>query len=247
MAIEPSLLVITALGLAGYLTGLGKSGFGGMGLLALWLVAEVFPARESTGIILPILILADIFSVWWFRQHTVWRHVWGLLPPAVLGVILGWWLMPQIPAEGFRRLIGAIILLMTGLMILNRAWPAFRNLTLQHPGLLWPTGLLAGVTTMLANAAGPIATLYLLACRLPKLEFVGTAAVFFFAINLIKVPFSASLGLITWSTLLWSLSTLPLIYLGIQSGRWLLHRISQNLFEALLLLFTLAGGLRLVW
>jgi uncharacterized membrane protein YfcA len=100
---------------------------------------------------------------------------------------------------------------------------------------------------MLANAAGPIATLYLLACRLPKLEFVGTAAVFFFAINLIKVPFSASLGLITWTTLLWSLSTLPLVYLGIQSGRWLLQRISQNLFEALLLLFTLAGGLRLVW
>ncbi len=247
MAIEPGPLGILSLALAGYLTGLGKSGFGGMGLLALWLLAEVFPARESTGLILPILILADIFSVWWFRRHAVWRHVWGLLPPACLGVILGWWLMPHIPAADFRRVIGLIILLMSGLMILNRAWPAFRNLTLQHPGLQWPTGLLAGFTTMLANAAGPIATLYLLACRLPKLQFVGTAAVFFFLINLFKVPFSASLGLITWSTLAWSLSTLPLVFAGIQSGRWLLGKISQQVFEALLLVFTVAGGLRLLW
>lgn len=237
---------LVALAAAALLTGLGKTGFGGLGMLAMWLLAEVFPPRESTGLILPILILADLFSVWWFRRHAVWRHVWGLLPPAVAGVILGWIIMPLIPAASFGRLIGAIILLMTFLMVLNKFLPALRNLTLTHRGWLLPTGLLAGVTTMLANAAGPVATLYLLACRLPKLEFVGTAAVFFLAINLIKVPFSISLGLITSQTIWWSLGTLPFVFLGIQSGRWLLHRISQVWFEALLLLFTLAGGLRLV-
>ena len=247
MPVDPAWFLWSTLLLAGYLTGLGKSGFGGMGLLALWLVAEAFPARDSTGLILPILILADFFSVWCFRQHAVWKHVGGLLPPAIAGVILGWWIMPLIPSDAFRRVIGAIILFMTLLMILNKTWPAFRNLTLQHAGLLIPTGLLAGITTMLANAAGPIATLYLLACRLPKLEFVGTAAIFFMVINLIKVPFSASLGLVTWTSLLWSLSTLPGVFLGIQTGRWLLPKISQRWFEALLILFTIAGGLRLLF
>jgi uncharacterized membrane protein YfcA len=235
------LVALAALG-----TGLGKAGFGGFGMLAMLIMAEVFPARQSTGVILPMLITADILAVWRFRQFTVWRHVLRLLPPAAFGVVIGWLLMPRISDQRFAQWIGGIILVMVVLLLLMRAVPAMRNLTLEHPGFLWPTGLMAGITTMLANAAGPVATLYLLACRLPKMEFVGTGAWFFLAINIFKVPFSAGLGLITAESLWLNLQLVPLIAAGVWIGRWLLGKIPQLVFETLLLLFTVAGAIRLL-
>jgi uncharacterized membrane protein YfcA len=108
-------------------------------------------------------------------------------------------------------------------------------------------GWLGGSTTMLANAAGPVMTIYLLACRLPKMEFVGTGAWFFFVVNLTKVPFSVALGLITRDSLLLTLTLVPFVILGGFSGRWILQRINQRLFEALLIGFTVLAALRLVF
>jgi uncharacterized protein len=231
--------------LAGYGTGLGKAGFGGAGMAAMILMAEIFPARQSTGIILPMLITADILAVWRFRKFAVWKHVFRILPPAFVGVVLGWWLMPRVPEQGFAKVIGGIVLVMVVLLVLTRMLPRLRNLTLEHQALLIPTGLAAGVTTMMANAAGPITTLYLLACRLPKMEFVGTGAWFFLIVNVLKVPFSANLGLITPSSLAVNLLVVPAIVLGIFSGRWILDRISQGVFEWLLIAFATLGALRL--
>lgn len=243
---ELTLWAWVALLLSGFATGLGKAGFGGVGMLAMLILAEVFPARESTGLLLPILITADILAVTRFRGFAVWAHVRRLLAPAVVGIVCGWWIMPHVPDARFGQLIGAIILGMTLLMVAMRAVPHLRNITLQHPGLLWPTGWLAGLTTMVANAAGPVATLYLLACRLPKMEFVGTAAWFFLIINVIKVPFSVQLGLITPSTLWLCAAAMPFVAMGVFLGRWLLEKISQRLFEWLLLVFAFLGALRLL-
>jgi uncharacterized membrane protein YfcA len=143
--------------------------------------------------------------------------------------------------------MGWIILVMVALLILMRTLPRLRNLTLERPGLLVPTGLLTGVTTMLANAAGPVATLYLLACRLPKLEFVGTGAWFFLLINAFKVPFSIQLGLLDARALILTAVATPAIVGGVWFGRWLLNKISQQLFEGLLLFFAAAGALRLIF
>ena len=107
-------------------------------------------------------------------------------------------------------------------------------------------GMLAGFTTLVANAAGPLMVIYLLAMRLPKMEFVGTGAVFFMLLNLFKVPFMVDLGLITTQSFGFNLALAPAVLLGALAGRWLLVRVNQNLFEQLVLLLSAIGGILLI-
>jgi len=233
--------------LAAACVGISKSGFGAMAIPGILLMTQVMPARESSGVILPMLILADIFAVQSFRKFTVWRLLIKILPAAVLGVILGWAIMPRIPTGFFTPVIGWIILALLLLTILQKCSSQLQEIAADHPAVSWPLGLLAGVSTMLANAAGPAMTVYLLASRLPKYEFVGTAAWFFFFINIIKVPFSASLGLITSQTLLFNLLLAPAVLIGLFLGKFLLGKINQKAFEWLLISLSLLGALRLIW
>ena len=233
--------------LAAACVGISKSGFGAMAIPGILLMTQVMPARESTGVILPMLILADLFAVHAFRKFTVWRLLMKILPAAVLGVIAGWWLMPRIPTGLFTPVIGWIILALLLLTILQKCSAQLQKIATDHPAVAWPLGLLAGISTMLANAAGPAMTVYLLASRLPKYEFVGTAAWFFFFINLIKVPFSASLGFITPPTLLFNLLLAPAVLIGLFSGKFLLGKINQKAFEWILISLSLLGALRLIW
>ncbi len=226
--------------------GLSKTGFGGVGMLAVLLMAQVMPARESTGAVLPLLIVADIFAVRAFRQFTVWKHLAKMLPPAFLGIVSGWLLMPHLSSKIFGPLIGWMVLALIVLTIAQKLSGRLSASAAEHPSIAWPLGWTAGVTTMLANAAGAVMTVYLLACRLPKYEFVGTAAWFFFIINVIKVPFSASLGLINGSSLLLNLLLIPGILVGVAAGRFFLGKINQQVFEWLMIAFSLAGGLRLI-
>lgn len=226
--------------------GLSKTGFGGVGMLAVLLMAQVMPARASTGAVLPLLIVADVFAVRTFRRFTVWRHLLKLLFPALLGIVSGWWLMPRIPDGSFRPVIGWMVLALLVLTVVHKLFWRVPAAAAEHPAIAWPTGWAAGLTTMLANAAGAVMTIYLLACRLPKYEFVGTAAWFFFIVNMLKVPFSASMGLITPSSLLLDLVLVPGILAGAVGGKFLLGLINQNVFEWLMIAFSFAGGLRLI-
>ena len=236
------LAVLAAIGI-----GMAKAGFGGLGMLAILIMARVLPARESTGAILPMLILADIFAVYAYRRHAKGSLVLRMLPPAAAGIICGWLLMPHIPAQVFGPLIGWLTLALIALVLLQKFAPRLMNLAVEHPGIAWPFGWLAGSTTMIANAAGPVMTIYLLACRLPKFEFVGTAAWFFFAINLLKVPFSASLGLINSASLTLNLWLAPAVIGGLVAGRWMLGKINQAVFEWLMIVFSLLGAVRLIF
>jgi uncharacterized protein len=231
--------------IAAVCVGMAKTGFGGLGMVAVLLMAVVMPARASTGALLTILITADVFAVIAFRRHAVWRHVLRLLPAAMVGIVTGYFLMPLVPDADFRPFIGWLTLGLLGCILLQRT-TRLALVAASHPALAIPAGWLGGVTTMLANAAGPVMTIYLLACRLPKMEFVGTGAWFFFVINLAKVPFSVALGLITPDSLWLTLAVLPAVVLGGFSGRWILQRINQKVFEWLLLAFTFAAALRLV-
>jgi len=231
---------LAALGL-----GMSKSGFGGMAMIGILLMAQIIPARESTGVILPMLILADIFAVRAFHHHAVWRVLWRIMPAAVAGVLVGWVAMPMIPAGLFAPVIGWIVTGLLGLMILQKCSPRLQEIAADHPVIAWPLGVMAGFTTMIANAAGAVMTIYLLACRLPKYEFVGTAAWFFFLINVFKVPFSMSLGLITPQTLIFNAVLAPAVIAGVFAGRYLLGKINQQAFEWLLIAMALAGSLRL--
>ena len=226
--------------------GLSKAGFGGVAMLSILIMAQIMPARESTGVILPMLILADIFAVRVFHAHARLALVLRMLPPALAGIICGWWLMPRIPAESFARFIGWLSIALIVLVLIQKQAPNLLKVAAEKRRFAWPLGWMAGLTTMLANAAGPVMTVYLLACKLPKLAFVGTAAWFFFAVNLAKVPFSWGLGLINPGSLWINLMAAPGVIVGIFCGRWLLTKINQNLFEWLLIGFSLIGAIRLV-
>lgn len=231
---------------AAFCVGLAKSGFGGFGMVAVLLVASIMPARASTGFLLPLLIFADCFAVTAFRKHAQWSHIRRLIPPAFAGVVAGAVVMPYISDAVFKPLIGWLVLFMLGLQ-----WARSRNenwlADVPHTrGFGWVMGGACGVTTMLANAAGPVSTLYLLAMKLPKWEFVGTGAWFFLIVNLFKVPFSLKLGLINGLSITSNLVLIPAILVGVGLGRFLISRISQQVFENLLLAFTALAAVRLI-
>ncbi len=224
--------------------GIAKSGLSGVSMAHVLIFATLFDSRASTGVVLPMLILGDICAIRAYGRHANWRQVQLMLPPAIFGVLVGWWLMHYIPGRVYRPLIGGIIL---GLAVLQlaRLWSEDWQKRLPHSKVFaWSMGGLVGFTTMLANAAGPVFSLYLLALSLPKLEFVGTSAWFFLVLNSLKVPFSFQLGLIDLKTLSLNLLLSPLILIGLVIGRNIVSRLPQKVFDSLVLVFAAVAA---VW
>ena len=237
--------------LGAFLVGLSKTGIAGIGILAVAIFASVLPARESVGAVLLTLISADIIAVTSYRREVSWPHLWRLFPWTAVGVVVGALALNRISNDGVRQLIGIILVVLLAVHVL-RQWRHDSNADVstafaQRPWLVGLTGLTAGFTTMVANASGPIMVMYLLALRLPKLLFIGTAAWFFFAVNLFKVPFGLSLGLIAPTSVSVSLRLIPFAIVGALFGRRLVHAIDQQLFERLALGLTLVAAIRLLW
>ena len=232
--------------LAAFGVGVAKSGFAGLSMVHVLVFAFLFGARDSTGVVLPMLIIGDICAVCAFRQHARWDYIRKMLPPAMLGVVGGWLVMRWLSEAAFKPVTGGIILALTTLQLFRMSRPQLFEHVPHALWFAWMMGLLAGVTTMLANAAGPIMALYFLAVALPKMEFVGTSAWFFLILNCAKVPFSVELGLIHPGTLLFNAALAPAIIVGLFVGRWLVVRISQRLFDAFLLAFVAIAALRLI-
>ena len=183
------LLVLGATGV-----GISKSGLAGVSLVHVIVFAYVFGAKASTGALLPLLIVGDCCAVWLIGREVDWRYVLRLLPPAFVGVVIGWCLLGRLNEATFKPLIGIIIILLCFGQLL-RMWRPKLFTTIPHTKpFAWSMGTLGGITTMLANAAGPVIALYLLAVSLPKLKLVATGAWFFFVLNIAKIPFSANLG-----------------------------------------------------
>ncbi len=235
--------------LAALTVGFSKGGFGGIGMLTVTLVATLMRGheRESTGVVLPLLICGDFFAVHAFRRHVRWPLLIRLLPPALIGVCLGFFWMRQMSDASFKPVIGWIVLCLAAFQICRQVWPERLQSVPHGRPFTWTMGTGAGVTTMLANAAGPIMTLYFLAVRLPKLEFLGTTAWYFLIVNLFKIPFSANLGFIHPGSLLFDAALVPFVATGVVIGRFLIHRIDQKLFERLLLGLTGLAALHLIF
>lgn len=226
--------------------GLAKSGFGGFGLLAVLLMAEVLPAKQSTGAVLPMLLAADLMAIGSFHRHVVWSDFWKLLPTTFLGLLAGYFLMGRIPGAMFGHVLGWMILAMMALVLWQRFDTRLLASFMHHPVLSNGSGFLAGITTMMANAGGPVMTFYLLARQLDKMAFVGTCAWFFFVTNLVKLPLSWSLGLVSLQSLTLNLILLPAVGAGMLLGKFFLKKIPQEPFEWLLLVMSLASALRLI-
>jgi uncharacterized membrane protein YfcA len=244
--------------------GMSKTGFTGVSLFGVALMAQIFPPRESTGVILPLLVFADLFAVTLFNRHALWAEVLRVLPPAVLGVAAGFLIFQYIPSRHFGPVIGWMILGLVSLQFWQRhqakqkakAIPvaganganARGTLSQGRPARLvsYSYGVLAGATTMIANAAGPVMTVYLLSAGLAKYAFMGTSAWIFFLINLTKLPFSYALGVINRGSLWFNAFMLPAVVAGVFIGRALLRRIPQIWFERVLLLSAALAAVKLI-
>ena len=248
MTLEPWQWVLAAVAAA--LVGVSKTGIAGLGMLFVAVFALVIPStKQSTGIVLPLLIFGDIVAVLSYRRHTQWTHVWRLFPWTAVGVFAGYFAMGRIDDHQARVLIGAIVCAMVTLHLWRRYQADKNPEAVQSHGFWFGVmiGVLAGFTTLVANAAGPLMVIYLLAMRLPKMEYVGTGAVFFMLLNWFKVPFMVHLGLITTESLKFNLILAPAVLVGALFGKWLLPRIDQKLFERIALVLSAAAGVKLLF
>ena len=233
--------------LCAMMVGITKTGIPGLGILVVPLMALVLPTRKSTGILLGILILADLFAILYHRRNARWSHVIRLLPAAFGGIVAGFFGLKFVDDQQLKPIIGAIVLVMLGV---NYWRTRAGGADAPVPAQWWfaaALGFIAGVTTMMANAAGPIMIIYLLAMRLPKIEFVGTGVWFFFIVNWLKVPLSAKLDLMTIESVKFDLMMLPFIAVGAVAGIFFLKRIPQKAFSAVVQVLAVAAAIKLLF
>jgi uncharacterized membrane protein YfcA len=227
--------------LGAVLVGVSKTGITGLSLIFVSIFAGIMPARRSTGLVLPLLMLGDVVAVLSYRRHAQWRHIWRLLPWAGAGVVVGFFAMGRMNDRQARFAIGLIVLGLAILYIVRRLRPG-GDREERAPWFAPVIGIVAGFTTLVANAAGPLTVIYLLAMRLPKMEYMGTTAVFFLLLNLFKLPFMIGLGLITPDSLAMNLALVPAVLAGAWLGKWLLQRINQRVFENIVLSLAVVAG-----
>lgn len=228
--------------LAAFALGLTKSGVKGIGVIVVTLLAIVFGGKASTGILMPMLVMGDIFAVIYYNRHAQWKYLFRLLPWMMLGVLLGVWVGKDLPETLFKQGMAVIILSTVVLMF----WWERRPIQ-KIPDNWWFAGIMglsAGFTTMIGNLAGAFANLFFLAMRLPKNNFIGTIAWLFLIINLFKIPFHVFVWkTITPETIALNLRLIPGIALGLVAGIYLIKKIKEKQFRNLILILTALGAI----
>ena len=227
---------------AALLLGIAKSGIKGLAILIVTGLALVYGAKESTGILMPLLICGDILAVIYYKRHVKWVYLIKLLPWMVAGVLVGVVLGKDLPEDHFKSGMAVIILISVAMMYY---WERKKNRKVpNHLSFAALMGMMAGFTTMVGNLAGAFSNIYFLAIKLPKNEFIGTAAWLFFIINLFKVPFHIwSWGTINLASFQISLSLIPAVILGFVFGVSIVKKIKNDRYRQLILLLTGLGGL----
>ena len=235
--------------LGAFFIGLGKGGLSGIGNLTIVMVALALPAKLSVGVLLPILISADILAVFIYHRHAEWKYIARLAPSMIVGILLGYFVFSRVDDGTVRIMIGVILLSMSSIHLF-RKWQRRANQGTDrlphHPAFIIGTGAIGGFATMTANAAGPVAALYFLASGLPKYAFIGTSAWFFFMVNVFKIPFMMDLGILHFDSLAFSASFMAYSVLGAVTAPFIVKHINQRLFEMLIWTFIIIGGLKLV-
>jgi uncharacterized protein len=247
MITHPLLWVFAALG--AFMVGVSKAGITGLSILSIALFTQVFPSsKQASGLVLPLLIFGDIVAVFAYRKHTQWQYLWRMFPFTALGVVLGYFTLGHISDHTAKTMIGAIIVGLSALSFWrrHRSSASDDGKSSVHWTIAAIVGITAGFITLIANAAGPLMAIYFVAMRLPKMEYVGTAAVFFMLLNLFKVPFMVDLGLITATSFGFNLMLAPAVLLGALAGRWIVMRINQKFFESMVLILSAIGGILLL-
>lgn len=225
---------------------MSKTGVQGIMLMIVPLMAMSFGAKESTGVILPMLCMADIIAVAYYKRIADWRIVAKLLPTAIIGFFLAIGVDNLIPAGQFRQLMGWTLMLALGVMIWNEIFGKENRWSKEW----WYAaifGLLGGFTTMIGNAAGPVMSVYLLSMRKEKMEYIGINAWFFLVVNLLKVPLQAFVwDNITWDSLLLNLAMLPVIGIGAMIGIRIVKLLPERVFRRFIQIVTVISVVMMI-
>ena len=231
--------------LASFIIGLGKAGLKGIDMLSVTLMAIVFGGKSSTGIVLPLLCVADIAAVIYYNRHAQWKHFWKITPWMMVGILMGVFLGKDMNEAIFRKIM-AVIILVTIVIVLFMEYRKSKEVP-THPVFVISTGLAAGFTTMIGNLAGAFANLYFLAMRMTKNDFIGTAAWIFLFMNLFKLPFQ----IFYWEnikveTLKVDAVLIPTLALGFWAGLVLVGKIKDDHYRKLVIVLTLAGSVMML-
>lgn len=231
---------------AAFVVGISKAGIKGVAIINVTLMALAFGAKESTGLVVPLLILADIFAVVYYNRHTQWKYIIRFLPWIIVGILIGVFIGIDLEENTFKICMAVIIL---GSVVMMYWWDRKESKTVpSHWGFAGFIGILAGITTMIGNLAGAFSNIFFLAMRLPKNEFIGTAAWLFLIINVIKLPFHIwSWGTITPETLIINLKLVPGILIGLFVGVRLVKIIKEGFYRKMILILTALGAILILF
>ncbi|NKI26597.1 sulfite exporter TauE/SafE family protein [Arenibacter sp. 6A1] len=231
---------------ATFILGISKAGIKGISIIIVTLMALAFGAKESTGLLVPLLVVGDTIAVIYYHRHTQWKYIIKFLPWMILGVFLGTAIGKDLPESTFKISMSVIIL---GTLVMMYWWDNKKSKKVPtHWAFGGFVGIMAGITTMIGNLAGAFSNIYFLAMRLPKNEFIGTAAWLFFIVNLFKVPFHIFVWkTITPETLLINLQLLPGILIGLFMGVRLVKVIKDKYYRKMILILTAVGALLLLF
>lgn len=239
--LEALLLVVAAL-----LIGYAKTAIGGLASISVAIFASVMPARESTAAILLLLIVGDVVAVWHYRREADWSLLRRLIPAVLPGLALGAAFLAVVDDLVLRRSIGVLLLLLVVLQLALRWRSPDEGRVGSSRAAAIGTGVAAGFTTMTANAAGPVTTVYLVAQGVEKLRFLGTSALLFFGVNLCKLPFSYGLGLFGPDTVHRTLLLAPFVLVGAWAGLHTARRLSQAHFDRAVLVASAVAAVALI-
>lgn len=227
------------------LSGISKAAFaGGLGLLAMPLLLMVFDPHTALGVLLPILLMLDGFTLRKYWQRWSLPILLQLLPAAIAGIGIAAWLLASLSTRQLQWLIGGGSVLFALRYFLRRTsempWLASRA---AGVGM----GLLSGISSTLLHAGGPPLAMHLLARKLPATDYIATSALFFAVLNLLKVPAFVWQQQLTLQLLWLALPFLPLCYLSIQLGYWLKQKVSDQHFLPAVNGLLLVAGMKLIW
>ena len=227
--------------IAAFIIGLSKAGLKGIDMMNVTIMAIVFGGKASTGVVLPLLCVADIMAVWYYNRHAQWPHFWKLLPWMIAGILIGVYTGKGINEALFRKIMAIIIVLTVIIMV----WLELRKNPLVPKNIFFAAGLglVSGFTTMLGNLAGAFSNIYFLAMRMNKNDFIGTAAWVFLVINLFKLPFQFFYWKnIDAASLKFDLILLPALLTGFWCGLRIVQRIKDDGYRKVILALTLIGA-----
>lgn len=234
--------------LAALIVGAAKSSVPGIGMLNVLIFQNILLAKDATGFGLPLLIVGDVCALVAYRQHADWGKLLRLFPWMAIGVVGGYFALGRIDDRQARLLVAVVLLSLLGFHLFRRYRPEVYDPNRRRGPLLGPaSGFLAGFISLVANAAGPVMALYLLAMRMPKMAFMGTSVMFFFVMNLFKVPFLMDLGLVNKASLAANLALVPFVMAGSYLGYRFARNLKQKWFDGLAFWLTALSVVHMVW